>query len=206
MTLVGILVAPTFASVGVGTDVAKIDVPQPFAAGGTYNLVSFAVINMGTQASGYGIMVSPSSKPGIVVPASWLSFEPDAFFLYPKQSMQVRPVLHVALDAAPGAYRVQLLGVPKTPDLSPGGHVNVGVGPELSFTVTQPSTWQRVYFTLMGWMPWSAIAALVLAVGLLAVTWLALWRRRIRRQASAGGPVSEPLDGEFAGPDDDSVE
>ena len=174
-------VAPAFASIGVGTDMRSIEVTQPLVAGGTYQLHSFTIINTGSQPSGFGIQTSPTSKPGLRVPTSWLTFEPSAFYLSPKQGIDVKPTLHVSLDATGGVYEVYLLGVPKLAgDLAPGGHMNVGVGPRLSFTVVQPNQWQRLQFLFLGWMPWSAIAALALLVLVVAGLWLAIWRARAR--------------------------
>lgn len=174
-------VTPAFASIGVGTDMRSIEVTQPLVAGGTYQLHSFTVINTGSQPSGFGIQTSPTAKPGLRVPTSWLSFEPSAFYLSPKQGIDVKPTLHVSLDATGGVYEVYLLGVPKLAgDLAPGGHMNVGVGPRLSFTVVQPNPWQRLQFLFLGWMPWSAIVALAVLVLVVGGVWLAVWRARRR--------------------------
>lgn len=176
-----------FASIGVGTDMRSIDVTQPLVAGGTYPIHPFTIINTGTNSSGFGILVSRTSKPGNVVPPSWLAFEPSAFYLAPKQGIDVGTTLHVALDAEPGTYHVLLLGVPKAAgDLAPGGHMNVGVGPQLTFTVVQPNQWQWLYFLVLGWMPWSAIGALVMLVIVAAGVWLTIWRRRTSRVAGSG--------------------
>jgi hypothetical protein len=197
--LVGLCVfaaaSPAFASIGVGTDMRSIDVTQPLTAGGTYPIHPFTIINTGTDSSGFGILVSRTSKAGKVVPPSWLSFDPSAFYLSPKQGINVGTTLHVALDAEPGTYHVLLLGVPKAAgDLAPGGHLNVGVGPQLTFTVVQPNRWQWVYFRFLGWMPWSAIAGLVLVIVAASGLWLGLWRRRARRAAASGdGGLEEPL-------------
>lgn len=185
-------VTPAFASIGVGTDMRSIEVTQPLVAGGTYQLHDFTIINTGSQPSGFGIQTSPTSKPGLRVPTSWLSFNPSAFYLDPKQGINVRPTLHVSVDATPGVYQVLLLGVPKLPgDLAPGGHMNVGVGPRLSFTVVQPNQWQRLYYAFKGWMPWSAIVVLVVVVLLVAVAWLMIWRARSRRVVPLSADASD---------------
>jgi hypothetical protein len=171
---------PAFASVGVGTDVASIEVTQPLAAGGTYQILPFTIVNTGSESSGFGIQVSPSRKPGKSVPTGWLTFQPSAVYLSPNQGLEVETVLRIPLDAAPGTYQALLLGVPKLPsDLTPGGYVSVGAGPRLTFTVVQPNQWQRLYFLLHGWMPWSAVAAVVACVTVVAMLWFVLlWRRR----------------------------
>ena len=174
--------APAFAGIGVGTDTRSIEISRPLAAGGTYALIPFSIINTGTEASGYGILPSPTSKPGRRVPPSWLSFDPAAFYLHPEQSARVAATLHIPADAAPGTYQIQLLGVPKMPDLTSGGRVNVGVGPLLSFTVVAPSIWQRAYFVFMDHMPWSAVAVFVLLVLVVAAIVLLVLRRRGRRR------------------------
>jgi hypothetical protein len=174
--------APALASIGVGTDMRSIDVTQPLVAGGTYRIHSFTIINTGSEDSGFGILVSPTAKAGKTVPASWLAFQPSAFYLSPKRGLDVGASLHIPLDAAAGTYRVLLLGVPKLAgDLSPGGHMNVGVGPRLTFTVVQPNRWQWMYFLFLGWMPWSAIGVLVVVVFVAAAVLLAVWRARSRR-------------------------
>ena len=174
--------APAFATIGVGTDMRSIEISRPLSAGGTYALIPFSIINTGTEASGYGVVVSPTSRPGKRVPPSWLSFDPAAFYLYPKQAGAVATTLHIPADAAPGTYQIQLLGVPKMPDLAQGGRVNVGVGPRLSFTVVSPGTLQRAYFVFTDNMPWSAVAAFVLLVLVAAAIVLLVLRRRGRRR------------------------
>ena len=152
------------------------------AAGGTYAVIPFNIVNTGTEASGYGILPSPTIKPGRRVPPSWLSFAPAAFYLYPKQAASVAATLHIPADAAPGTYQIQLLGVPKMPDLTSGGRVNVGVGPMLSFTVVAPGVWQSAYFVFMDHMPWSAVAVFVLLVLVATAIVLLVLRRRARRR------------------------
>lgn len=181
-----------FASVGVGTDMRSIEVTQPLLAGGTYQIHPFTIINTGSQNSGFAILVSATSKPGLKVPPAWLSFKPSTFYLTPNQGIDVAPTLRVPADATPGKYQVLLLGVPKLPgDLTPGGHVNVGVGPRLAFTVVQPNLWQRGWFLFLGWMPWSGLAAVVVLVIALALVWMAVWRRRIRVAAESATVESQ---------------
>ena len=60
--------APAFAAIGVGTDARSIMISRPLAAGGTYAVIPFNIVNTGTEASGYGILPSPTGKPGRRVP------------------------------------------------------------------------------------------------------------------------------------------
>lgn len=175
------------ASIGVGTGVRSIEVTQPFVAGGTYRIHPFTIVNTGSEASGFGILVSPSTHAGMRVPPSWLSFQPQTFYLYPKQGLDVEPSLQISLDATPGLYQIRLLGVPKmASDLTPGGHVNIGVGPRLTFSVVQPNPWQRVYFLYLGWMPWSGLLSVALCAIVVFAAGIVFWRRRAR--ASGHGP------------------
>lgn len=194
------------ASIGVGTDVKSIEVTQPLAPGGTYPLHSFAIINTGTEASGYGIQVSPSLKSGFKVPKEWLTFSPSTFYLRPSQAANVSPVLHISADATPGVYRARLLGVPQLPsNMAAGGHVTVGLGPTLIFTVAPVSPWQRLYFTFMAWMPWSGLAAVLLVIVVGFGAYYLVARRRASSRSGEETPASGPEDVELLDPDDAHV-
>ena len=176
--LVVAIATPAFASLGVGTDTGRITVDKPLLAGGSYPLTQFGIFNAGDTAYGYKMQIAPSNRKGMIAPDSWFTFTPSAFFLQPKQSSVVHTVLHVSLDATPGVYSVQLQGTPKLlTSTTPGGHLNVGAGPILTFTVVQPNPWQRIYFTFMNHMPWSGIAVIVVLILIVLGVWFALRRR-----------------------------
>jgi hypothetical protein len=199
--LAGLLVlaiaAPAFASLGVGTDTGKITIDQPLMAGGTYPLTQFGIFNAGDTAYGYAMHIAPSNRKGMIAPEKWFVFSPAAFFLAPKASSVVHTTLHVSLDATPGVYSVQLQGSPKLPDSkTPGGHLNVGAGPVLTFTVVQPNPWQHVYFLFIDYLPWSGIAVIVLVVALVLAIWLAIRAALNRRAETSAGLLtsdSEPV-------------
>jgi hypothetical protein len=187
--LVVVMVTPAYASLGVGTDTGKITIDKPLAAGGSYPLTQFGIFNAGDSAYGYAMHIAPSNRKGMLAPESWFTFSPSAFFLFPKQSSVVHTVLHVSVDATPGVYSVQLQGSPKLPDSKvPGGHLNVGAGPILTFSVVQPGPWQRVYFLFMDRLPWSGIAAIVVIVLILLGLWLAI-RSLVGRRALPDAPA-----------------
>jgi hypothetical protein len=176
--LVVAVATPAFASLGVGTDTGKITIDKPLLAGGDYPLTQFGIFNAGDTAYGYKMQIAPSNRKGMIAPEAWFTFSPDGFFLQPKQSSVVHTVLHVSLDATPGVYSVQLQGTPKLPtSTTPGGHLNVGAGPILTFTVVQPNPWQRIYLMFMRYMPWSGIAAIIVLILIVLGVWLALRRR-----------------------------
>jgi hypothetical protein len=187
--LLVVVATPAFASLGVGTDTGKITIDKPLLAGGDYPLTQFGIFNAGDTAYGYKMQVAPSNRKGMIAPETWFTFSPAAFFLQPKQSSVVHTVLHVSLDATPGVYSVQLQGTPKLPtSTTPGGHLNVGAGPVLTFSVVQPNAWQRVYFIFMRYMPWSGIAVIVVLILVVLGVWLAL---RGRSAPVAEVPIAE---------------
>jgi len=196
LALVATSASVAFASLGVGTDTGKINIDKPLVAGGSYPLTQFGIFNAGDTAFGYGIHIAPSNRKGMVAPDKWFDFSPAAFYLFPKQSMVVHTTLHVAVDATPGVYSVQLQGSPKLPDSKvPGGHLNVGAGPVLTFSVVQPNPWQRLYFLFMDRMPWSGLAAIVVLVLIVLAIWLAVcavFSRRARRDAPLAPQPAEP--------------
>ena len=195
--LVVAMAAPAFASLGVGTDTGKITIDKPLVAGGSYPLTQFGIFNAGDTPYGYQMHIAPSNRKGMLAPEAWFDFAPGAFYLFPKQSGVVHTTLRVSVDATPGVYSVQLQGSPKLPDSKvPGGHLNVGAGPILTFTVVQPNPWQRVYFMFMDRLPWSGIAAIVILVLLLLAIWLgiraALGRRADRAAVARPDPEPRP--------------
>jgi hypothetical protein len=183
--LAGLNAAPAGATYGVGTDTGKIRLNDSLAAGGSYRLPTFRIINTGTQAVGYTMrVVGVAGKPA--PESSWFVFKPDAFYLYPNQERSMAVTLHLPGGAAPGRYEAILAAVPALPGDTRTAHVDVGVGPRLTMTVTSTGFVRRQYFALTRWFgelqPWSTVAAGLIVAALAAAVWWMYLRRRKRQQ------------------------
>lgn len=171
-------------SIGVGTDTGKIKVDQKLAAGGTYRLPEFRVGNTGTASMGYVLRAVPyqDEKP---IPSSWVSLQPDAVFLFPKQWVAVNAKLDIPSDAAPGHYVALLVATPKMPGSKGTTKVNIGAGPRVEIDVVAGNPFKAMVWDLRRrfaqLMPWSAAGSVVLGVGVLGLL-VALGVRRSRRR------------------------
>ncbi len=104
-------VGVVFASVGVGVGLGKVEISQPLAPGGIYQLPDLPVINTGDASGTYQVRARPvDPKPSGL--NGWFRFSPQEFPLEPEQSQLVKVSLTLPLTVPDGDYRVRLEASP----------------------------------------------------------------------------------------------
>ncbi len=116
---------PAQADIGVGIDLARINVDDPLIPGETYHLPLISVINTGTQACDYGIDISSiSDQTQLAPPAEWFSLEPGIIHLQPGDNQQIEISLTIPFKAKSGEYFALVESSPRS---TGGSAVAVGI-------------------------------------------------------------------------------
>lgn len=144
-------VTDAYARIGVGVGSGKIELNDPLRAGGIYDLPVLPVINTGDEDSEYKVKVSFRNDQVDLRPnAEFFKFEPETFSLSPGQVKNVRIVLTLPVNTAPGKYFALLTAEPvkKTANV---GNTSVGVAAasKLYFQVTPSNIFQGILFRLI---------------------------------------------------------
>lgn len=124
----------TFAKVGVGVGLGKVQIDEALSPGGIYNLPSLPVLNTGDEDMEYEIEVTYlSEQEEMRPPGKWFSFSPQTFPLTAGGSQTVDIVLTLPVDARPGDYFAFLEAHP----VAKGEGVTIGVAAatKLNFTI-----------------------------------------------------------------------
>ena len=119
---------------------SPITLTQPALAGHTYQLPSLYVINTGTEASYYQVRVQPIGQgKGYPVPAGWIRFGRNRFFLQPKAALPVPITLSIPSNALAGAYRSYLVAGTVPASQTSGVAFGAAAATRLEFTVAPPA-------------------------------------------------------------------
>ncbi|MFA6982285.1 MAG: hypothetical protein WC243_04695 [Patescibacteria group bacterium] len=162
----------SFAKVGVGVNVGIIQVSEILKAGMIYDLPPVTVINTGDEPSNYGLSIAHRSGQKQLIPEdSWFTFEPESFYLEPEQTGLVRIKVQLPLKTEPGDYFAFLEAQPTSTVKRGGASVGVAAASKLFFTVAPANIFLGIFYRLSAiWtrsMPWSAIIAGILGLGIL---------------------------------------
>jgi len=96
------------AQVGVGVGLGKVQIAEPLAPGGIYQLPNLPVINTGEVAGTYQVRATEVTHPTGVETAGWFGFRPQSFYLEPNASQLVSVTLTLPLTVPDGDYLVYL--------------------------------------------------------------------------------------------------
>ncbi len=76
--LLTLIAFPSFAGVGVGVNLGKIEIDEPLKPGGIYNFPSLGVLNTGDEPGDYEVEVTYHQDQTQLRPAQeWFSFDPS---------------------------------------------------------------------------------------------------------------------------------
>jgi hypothetical protein len=169
----------TQAEPGVAITPAKIDVDDELQPGRRYELPRVSVINNGTTAQEYEVLISYENVAGLEKPpAQWVKLQPHRFMLAPGQAQLVEVEVAVPVQARQGEYYAFIEA--STVVSGAGQSISAGVATTLRFTVADASGLQgwrnRIDQFLDDGEPWTY---LVPAGALLAL--LLFWSRRYLR-------------------------
>ena len=123
------------AQAGVGISPGKITVDEPLFPGSYYKLPSVQVVNTGTTASQYEVVLASMAEQEKLQPtAGFISFSPESFHLEPGASQTVSLTMNIPARAQPGDYLAYIEAHPAS--LGAGGtSVGIAVATKLYFTI-----------------------------------------------------------------------
>jgi len=169
-----VLVVPAAqARIGVGVGLGKVQIDQPFKAGGVYQLPALPVLNTGDEPAEYEVTVEfHENIPQLWPERDWFSFSPRTFHLEPGQIQSVKVTLTLPVKTRPGEYFNYLEGHPINKKVQSGGaSIGVAAASKLYFSVSPANVWQGLYYrvaTLFNrWLPWSWVVIGVVAAAVL---------------------------------------
>ncbi|TAN57646.1 hypothetical protein EPN15_03395 [Patescibacteria group bacterium] len=124
----------SFANVGVGVGLGKIEITEKLSPGGIYKLNSIPVLNTGDEAGAYEVAATfmadqKESRPK----EDWFIFDPKTFELAPGESKSVSVTMTLPMNAKPGAYFAFLEAHPTAK--KEGVSIGVAAATKLYFTV-----------------------------------------------------------------------
>lgn len=162
--LILLLPATSFAKLGVGVNIGKIQVDEAFKPGGIYKLPPLSVINTGDEKADYAVEVTyHQDQPELKPNQKWFSFNPQKFNLEPGQSQEVNITVNLPIMASPGDYFAYLEGHP----IKEEGQVTIGIAAasKLYFTIIPSTWWQALYHKIVTFFTtYSPISYIVLGI------------------------------------------
>jgi hypothetical protein len=121
---------------GAGVGANPIVLSDAARAGTEYQLPSLYVLNTGTVASHYRVVVEQlAPRHGRAVPPSWISFDRNGFMLTPNESTSVKLTLNVPADAPSGRYSSDLVAGTEAGPGTRGAVASAQAATKLMFTV-----------------------------------------------------------------------
>ena len=179
LSLLAVLAVPlfTFARVGVGVNLGKIELDESLKPGGIYNFPSLGVINTGDEAGDYEVAVTyHQDQPQLRAEQEWFNFSPSQFHLEAGKSQSVAVTLNLPMKLKPGDYFCYLEAHPIV-KAGPGTTIGVAAATKTYFTVAPANIWQAMYYRISSYFathaPWSYV---VLAVTVTAII-IAIFRK-----------------------------
>jgi len=175
--LVLLLPIVVFGRIGVGIGTGKIQVDEPFKAGGIYDLPVLPVLNTGDEPGEYGVSIEyhegqeTNSEMGLRPAAEWFNFEPQSFHLEPGKVQIVKITLTLPAKTQPGNYFCYLEGHPVKKSVSGQTSIGVAAAAKLYFTVSPANIFQGIYYRFISlyrrYHPWDTIILVIIFVGLI---------------------------------------
>ena len=158
----------SFARIGVGVGLGKIDMEKPFEPGGIYEIPSIPVINTGDETSEYEVGIEyHQDQPQLLPAREWFNFEPAKLTLKPGEVGLVKISLTLPIKTAPGDYFAYIEGRALRKQ-GTGTRIGVAAAGKLYFTVSPATGWQGLMLRLSTlykkYSPWPQVLAGVIAV------------------------------------------
>ena len=175
LCLLAILAMPlfTFARVGVGVNLGKIELDESLKPGGIYNFPSLGVINTGDEAGDYEVAVTyHQDQPQLRADQKWFDFSPSQFHLEAGKSQSVEVTLNLPMKVKPGDYFCYLEAHPII-KAGPGTTIGVAAATKTYFTVAPANIWQAIYYRISSFFtmnaPWSYVVLAVVITAIILV-------------------------------------
>ena len=163
----------TFARVGVGVNLGKIELDEHLKPGGIYNFPSLGVINTGDEAGDYEVAVTyHQDQPQLRAAQEWFDFSPSQFHLKAGKSQSVEVTLNLPMKIKPGDYFCYLEAHPIV-KAGPGTTIGVAAATKTYFTVAPANIWQAIYYRTASFFamnaPWSYVVLVVVITAVILV-------------------------------------
>jgi hypothetical protein len=158
------------AQAGVGIAPGVIKVEEPLFPGSYYKLPSLQVVNTGTVAGQYEIMLtSVAEQKELQPPKEFLSFSPGSFRLEPGASQTISLTLNIPARAKPGDYLAYIEAHPVSSGTG-GTSVGIAVATKLFFTIKPANIFVSIGYSIAGFFTRTApVSYIVLGIIVLGV-------------------------------------
>ena len=167
----------TFAAVGVGVNLGKIEIDEPLKPGGIYNFPSIGVINTGDEAGDYALEVTfLQDQPELRPAQEWFSFTPSEFRLEPGESQSVAVQLTLPVKTKPGDYFAFLEAHPVV-KAGPGTTIGVAAATKAFFTVEPANFVQGVTYRVSSFFETNAPTSYIILAVLIGAIIIAILRK-----------------------------
>ncbi|MBA4370176.1 MAG: hypothetical protein C0418_01170 [Coriobacteriaceae bacterium] len=185
--------SPAFATLGVGSNIGRIELTEKLSPGGAYELPAVAISNTGDEQAYYTFMMVPTQGATRSPDPAWFTFEPRTFALQPGKVETVR--IHLALPRNVEAGRYEAILGAKPSRSAKGALVNIGAGARLTMEIDRGNVftyvWGRGLALMARYSPWSYFAVLALLAMVAAVVVAVRGGRRAPGDGDDHEPYSE---------------
>ena len=190
--LLGVLIAvlflplASFASVGVGVGMGKIQVDKLLFPGQIYHLPPLIVKNTGNVPSEYNVSVDYLTDQTELKPdAEWFTYKPTQVYLTANSSKTVGITLTLPVNARPGEYFAYLQAQPMKADAAPGStYIAPAAAVKLYFTVATANVWQGIYYRFIylyaQYSPWDTVILAIIIGAALVLVFKKYFKTKIR--------------------------
>jgi hypothetical protein len=186
MIVLSIGASHALAQAGIGIAPGIIRVDEPVFPGMYYKLPSLQVVNTGTVAGQYEIVLAPTANQEELQPdESYISFNPKSFQLAPGASQSISLSLNLPARAKPGDYLAFIEAHP-VPAAEGGTSIGIAVATKLYFTIKSTNILMSLLYAIAGFFtstaPYSYIVLGVIVLGII----IFFLRRNIRLEVRLG--------------------
>lgn len=188
LVFVGLMSGTAAGQAGVGVNVGNIQVDEPLAPGGTYQIPSVGVINTGHDPAEYSLrIIYRHEQEELEPPEEWFAFHPDRFRLEPGLLQNVGISLRLPVTARPGDYFTFVEAYPlPTEEASEEGGVVIGIAAatKLNFTVEPSNPFSAAFLwtfhRFRDWSPWSYSVLGIVLGSIAGFLFIKVFKVRIR--------------------------
>jgi hypothetical protein len=179
-------VSYVLAQVGVGIAPGIINIDEPLPPGSYSKLPAIQVVNTGTEAGQYEVVISSSASQKQLKPTEdFMSFNPRSFHLEPGASQTVVATLDIPARAKPGDYLAYIQAHPVS-QAAGGTSVGVAVATKVYFTVKPANIMVGIAYSIASFFtrnaPVSYIVPGIIVLGIIVY----FLRRSIRFEIKVG--------------------
>lgn len=181
----------SYAKIGVGVGIGKIQVDEKLKPGIIYQLPSLSVLNTGDEPSEYEVSIEYHETQTQLRPQkTWFIFSPQKFHLEPGGIQQVDVKLNLPLKMEPGDYFAYLEAHPLKKAEQGQTSVGIAAAAKLYFTVVPTNFFYGIYYKIISlWKVYSPIPQYVIGTTF-ALAAIFLFKKYFNIQINVKKPVN----------------